>query len=123
MREAVDVALTNRESVIVDATYVSRTERDRLAHTVACYGRRHVFVECEAAEAAVRQRLAARDATSVSDARWDTYLAQRGTRDAFGEGEPVLRIDTTGALAEARAALLPRLWQWRQGRPIAADPG
>jgi aminoglycoside phosphotransferase family enzyme/predicted kinase len=122
MREAVDVALTNRESVIVDATYLSRTERDRLAHTVACYGRRHVFVECEAREDVVRRRLDARDASSVSDARWDTYLGQRRTREPFGDDEPLLRVDTGGALATARAALLPRLWQWRQGRPIAADP-
>jgi predicted kinase len=121
IREAVDVALTNRESLVVDATYLSRAERDRLAHTVACYGSRHVFVECEAREDVVRRRLDARDASSVSDARWDTYLAQRRTRDAFGEGEPVVRVETSGLPADTRAALLPRLWAWRQGRPAPSE--
>jgi hypothetical protein len=30
----------------------------------------------------------------------------------------VLRVDTTGDLADVRTALLPPLWGWRQGRPI-----
>jgi uncharacterized protein len=118
LREQVDAALTARESLILDATFLARAERDRLAHTVAGYGSRHVFVACEADDATVRRRLDARDATSVSDARWDTYVAQRRARDPFGDGEPVLRVDTGGTPSAARAALLPRLWRWRRHRTI-----
>jgi aminoglycoside phosphotransferase family enzyme/predicted kinase len=119
MRSAVETSLVARESIIVDATFLERAERDGLARVAAGYGWRHVFVACEADEATVKRRLDARDATSVSDARWETYLAQRAHADPFGSDEPVLRIDTTGALADVRATLLPPLWAWRNGRPLA----
>jgi len=112
----VERRLVARESVIVDATFLARTERDALAHAVHGYGWRHVFIECEADEPVVRRRLDARDASSVSDARFDVYVAQRRERTPFGTGEPVLRVDTGRDLAAVRAALLPRLWSWRQGR-------
>jgi len=38
--------------------------------------------------------------------------------DAFGDDEPVLRIDTTGTLADVRTMLLPPLWAWRNGRRL-----
>ena len=119
LRDAVERALGARESVIVDATFLERAERDALARVAAGFGRRHVFVACQADEATVKRRLDARDATSVSDARWDTYLGQRAHADAFGSDEAVLRIDTTGPLADVRATLLPPLWAWRNGRPLA----
>jgi predicted kinase len=119
MRAAVEASLVARESIIVDATFLEREERDALARVVAGYGRRHLFVACQADEATVKRRLDARDAASVSDARWETYLAQRAHADALGRDEPVLRIDTTGTLADVRAMLLPPLWAWRNGRPLA----
>jgi predicted kinase len=79
-----------------------------------------VFVACEADETIVRARLDARDATSESDARWNVYLVQRQERDGFASSEPVLSLDTGRALDVVREALLPRLWAWRQGRPIAS---
>jgi predicted kinase len=119
LRRDVEEALGARESVIVDATFLERAERDALARVAGGYGHRHVFVACRADEAAVKRRLDARDATSVSDARWETYLAQRAYAEPFGADEPVLRIDTTGPLADVRATVLPPLWAWRNGRPIA----
>src|SRR6185436_14827603 len=68
LRAAVEESLVARESVIVDATFLERAERDALARVVAGYGRRHVFVACRADETTVKRRLDARDATSVSDA-------------------------------------------------------
>ena len=118
LRRRVEAALVARESIAVDATFVARSERDRLARTVRGYGARHLFVECDADEATVRARLAARDASSVSDARMTEYLAQRETRDALGADEPALHLDTGGNPAAVRSALVPRLWAWRQGRPI-----
>ena len=118
LRAEVERALVDRQSLVVDATFLRRSERDHLAHAVAGYGWRHVFVECEADEAVVKRRLDSRDATSVSDARYDVYLVQRSERDPFGPEEPVLRLETGGSLDAVRAGLLPRLWHWRQGRPL-----
>lgn len=119
LREETERALVARTSIVVDATFLERDERERLARSVHGLGRRHVFIVCEADEATVRRRLDARDATSESDARWATHLAQRETADAFAAEEPVLRADTARPLDVVRADLLPRLWAWRQGRPIA----
>ena len=118
LRAEVERALGTRESIVVDATFLARRERDQLARVAEGYGRRHVFVTCEADEAVVKRRLDARDATSVSDARWDVYLGQKRQRDPYGDEEPVLRLDTTRPLEAVRADLLPRLWHWRQGRPL-----
>lgn len=120
LRREVERALEARESIVVDATFNARAERDRLAHTVAGLGRRHVFVETIADEAVVRRRLDARAATSVSDARWDVYLRQRAEREPLGADEPAVRVDTAATLETARRDLIPRLWHWRQGRPIPA---
>jgi predicted kinase len=67
-------------------------------------------------EPVVRRRLDARDAGSVSDARWPVYVRQRDAREPFGADEPVIRVDTSGTVEEALRAALPRLWAWRQGR-------
>jgi uncharacterized protein len=118
LRQETERALAVRESVIVDATFLDRAERDRLARSVGAFGWRHVFVACEADETIVRARLDARDATSESDARWNVYLAQRLERDGFASNEPVLSLDTGRGLDVVREDLLPRLWAWRQGRRI-----
>jgi hypothetical protein len=120
LRRQVERALAADDSVIADATFLTRPERDRLARSVRGYGRRWLFVECTASEAIVRVRLDARDRSSVSDARFDVYLAQRDARDAFGADEPVIVVDTSHGGA-VRADLVPRLWAWRQGRPVARD--
>jgi hypothetical protein len=122
LRHEVEGALTARESIIADATFLSRAERDRLARTARGLGSRHVFVECVADERVVRRRLEARHATSISEARFDVYVAQRRDREAFGDDEPVLRIETSGAIERVRRALIPGLWAWRQGRPIERAP-
>ena len=118
IRREVERALAARESVIVDATFIARAERDRLARSVRGYGARHLFVEGRADEAVIRRRLDTRDASAVSDARVDVYLEQRRARDAFVADEPVLAIDTSGAVETARRGLLRAVWAWRQGRPL-----
>jgi uncharacterized protein len=118
LRRAVDRSLGGRESLVVDATFIERAERERLARTVRGWGARLLFVHCVADEGVVRARLAAREAGSPSDARWDVYVRQREAADPFGADEPVLEVDTSAGALPPRG-LLPRLWAWRQGRPIA----
>ena len=60
---------------------------------------------------------------SVSDARWETYVAQRERCEPFGADEPHLVVDTGGDPATARAAALRALWRWRRERamPVSAQ--
>jgi predicted kinase len=102
--------------VIVDATFMRRADRDRLAHTARRQRREHVFVACKADEQVVRARLAAREeGGSVADARWETYVAQRAQCEPFGPDERYLVVDTGGAPTTARATALRALWRWWRG--------
>jgi hypothetical protein len=110
--------LAARTSVIADATYQREADRRGLADAASRHGAACLFLECRAPEAVVRRRLDARDAGSLSDARFDTYLAQRASAEPLRADEPHLRVDTGGALAVARAEAVRALWRWRQGRPL-----
>jgi aminoglycoside phosphotransferase family enzyme/predicted kinase len=112
-----EAELAAGRGVIADATFIRTADRRRLASAARRQRRPCVFVECRAGEAAIRGRLEARaGAPSVSDARWDTYLAQRAEREEFGADEPHVVVDTSGAPGAARAAAMRTLWRWRQGR-------
>ena len=118
-----DAALAAGRAVVADATFIRAADRRRLAAVAERRRCPIVFVECRAEEAAVRTRLEARaHAPSLSDARWDTYLAQRGEQERFGPSEPHVVVDTSGSLATARAAVIRPLWHWRQGRPLTPVP-
>ena len=107
--------------VIVDATWMRRADRDRLAAEARAHRRPLVYVECRADEVVVRERLEARDrTTSLSDARWDTYLAQRAAWEPFRDDEAHVEVDTGGTPAAARAAALRALWPRIHGRAGAA---
>ena len=111
----VQAALETGRGVIVDATFIHRTDRDRVAEAARRRGRPYVFLSCQADEAVVRARLAAREeGRSVSDARWDVYVAQCEHREPFGTDERHLVVDTGGPLASSRAAALRALWRWRR---------
>jgi hypothetical protein len=113
-----EAALAAGQGVIADATFMARAERERLAAVARRQRCPVVFVECRAEEETVRARLQARiGAGGLSDARWETYLAQRDRWDRFGASEPHLVVDTSGSPKATRAVALGRLWRWRQGRP------
>ena len=104
-REA-DALLTAGRGVIADATFVRRADRDRLAAVAARHGRALVFLESDAPESVVRARLAARPAGDLSEARAETYVAQRAAREPFGADEPHVVVPTADAIETARAAAL-----------------
>jgi aminoglycoside phosphotransferase family enzyme/predicted kinase len=119
---ATEMELAGGRGVVADATWMRRADRERLAAATRAQRRPLVFVECVAAEAAVRERLEARThASSISDARWETYVAQRAAWDPFGPDEPHLRVDTGGAAAAARAAAQRALWPWMHGHRPSGD--
>jgi aminoglycoside phosphotransferase family enzyme/predicted kinase len=117
----VEAGLEAGRGVVVDGTFLRRADRDRLARAALRQRRPHVFVECRADAAVVQARLVAREqAPSVSDARWETYLAQRVRCEPFGADEPHLVVDTGGDEEAARGAAVRALWAWRRGRTAAA---
>jgi aminoglycoside phosphotransferase family enzyme/predicted kinase len=107
-------ALARGRGVVADATFLRRAQRDRLAVAAASHHARHVFVECRAPEAAARERLTRRR-DSLSDARWETYVDQRGEYEAFGPDEPHVLLDT-GRPFEPWTALRA-LWSWYRDVP------
>ncbi len=107
-REA-DGILAEGRGVIADATFLHGADRDRLAAVATRHGTRIVFLATDAPESLVRARLAARTTDDVSEARVETYLAQRVAREPFRVDERHVTISTAGAVADARAAALAAL--------------
>ena len=92
-------------SVILDATYSARAERQKLIHLAATSGARIVFAECHAPEAVLRHRLKARDrVSSVSDARLDHFDTLKGRFEPLNEIAPELRV-TLNTTQSAEACL------------------
>ena len=112
-REA-DAALAAGRGIIADATFIRRADRDCLARVAARHGRPCVFVMAEAPAPVVREGLGARAAGDVSDARWDTYLAQRQVCEPLAADEPRIVIGTDAPMDDVRATALQRLWEWRR---------
>jgi hypothetical protein len=116
--DEVERALEAGRGVVADATFLRRADRTRLARAARRQRRACVFVACRAEEPVVRSRLAAREeGRSISDARWETYVAQRARWEPFGADEPHLVVDTGRDPAAVRAAALRALWRWRRRRP------
>ncbi len=108
--EQADRILDAGGGVVADATFIRRADRDALASVAARHGRPLLFIECDAPERVVRERLAARTG-GPSDARWPTYLQQRAERDPFAETEPRHTISTVDPLPGLVDDLLLTLWR------------
>ena len=78
MRERARRLLIDGHSVVLDATFQQREQRQRAMALARETGALAFCVETVADASVVRDRLAAReqDATTRSDARWETYLEQ-----------------------------------------------
>jgi predicted kinase len=111
-----DRLLAADRGVVVDATFLRAEHRARLAAVAHARRRPLVFIECTANEATVRERLAAREQeATLSDARWETHVAQRTEQEPFVAHESRFVVDTGAGVAAARAAALRGLWRWRWG--------
>ena len=79
--------IASGKGVILDATFIQREQRQRMARLAA---KRHVpilLIHCSVAEETIQQRLIQRVAQGldVSDGRWEIYLRQKDHFDAFDE--------------------------------------
>jgi predicted kinase len=107
--------------IVVDATFIRRTDRDALAAVAARYDRPLLFLECEAEPTTIRRRLEARG-DGPSDARWETYLRQRDERDPLVPAEPHRTVDTGRDLDDVLEETLPALWRWRAAASVRGGP-
>ncbi len=77
-RVEADICKTECNCAILDASYQSKAERQRVCQ---CLGRLHelLFIHCVAPEKVTKQRMEARgqDPDAVSDGRWEVYLEQK----------------------------------------------
>ena len=112
----VDAALAAGRTVIADATFLRRADRDAAAAVATRHGRHIVFVETVAPRATVEARLGARTPDDVSDARLDTYLAQGEDAAPWDIAEPHLVIATDAPPATVRARAVRALAAWRRAR-------
>ncbi len=98
-RERVRTHLEAGRTVVFDATHLELTQRDAARALAARSDVPAFLIWVGAPEDMVRTRLVARDVSPdrTSDARWDTYLAQRKRTDALTEHERRDFIEVDGS--------------------------
>jgi aminoglycoside phosphotransferase family enzyme/predicted kinase len=102
--------LKKGENVVLDATFQKKKYRD-MAHHLA--GKHHavlITVQCVCPDAVVQKRLQERLLKkSVSDGRWEIYLAQKSIFEPFTSEEDCLVMDTADESYEYRMDFFQRL--------------
>ncbi len=100
-------------SVILDASFARRADRERARALAQRLGARLLLIECRLDEARARERLRRREqaGTSVSDGRVALYGRQRAAFEPFDEAAPGEHrvVVTERPAAELAEALLPEL--------------
>lgn len=117
MEEALRAALADGRGVIVDATFLSRADRDRVMRIARQTALPLLFVVCRASDPVVKRRLAARP-PGPSDATWEVYVQQGRSAECLAADEPHVILETDGELASIEADALQTVWRWR----TQADP-
>lgn len=111
--------------VLVDATFLRRSQRDAFRARAAAAGVRFRTLAVEAPEAVLRERVAARRlaGTDPSDATLDVLESQLASREPLGEDERAdsVVIDTTAAV-DAAALAVRLLQDGTQRQPEAPPP-
>ena len=74
-----EAELVRGGSVVLDASYRSGKERDRVRELTNRVGREALFVLCTCPEQEMKRRMEirAKDPNAVSDGRWEVYLKQK----------------------------------------------
>lgn len=103
------VELGRGQSVVLDASYLDREERQRVVALAKRLGVPCHFIFCDCSDRVKRERLdlRARDPRAVSDGRWEIYLRQREKFQPPSELAPeqLLNIDTDQPLSVLLATL------------------
>jgi hypothetical protein len=90
------------KGAILDATFIRRAERERIARLAEKHRVPLAVVLCRASEETVRTRLARRAAEGrdLSDGRWEIYVEQKEKFEPFEEIPATLELDTEGSIEE-----------------------
>lgn len=101
-RAQADLSSSEHECVVLDGSYQSRDERDRVRSRLKDY--RQLFVYCKCPESVMKARMDKRekDPEAVSDGRWEIYLKQKQRFELPSELSPELLVivDTDKELEE-----------------------
>jgi len=106
--------LRNGRSVLLDASYQNRNERDRVRNWAGGLDTRLHFVRCICPEEEVKRRLALRgaDPKAVSDGRWEILQLQRQRFEEPTElDESLLLTISTDRPVEALMAELDKIFE------------
>lgn len=105
--------LDRGQTVILDATYTRRADRRKAQELALELGAQFLIIHCEAPEEVTRSRLSERegDPASVSDGRWEIYLAQRAAANALSTAETstATTVNTYDTLDDQVEAVLHHL--------------
>ncbi len=105
--------LVRGKSAAVDATYISRQERERLIEMARAAEADIHFIHCICDEETIKARLTQRQGQggSVSDGRWEIYLKQKEHFDDLSHlsGEELIEIDTGRSVGQAAELLEQKL--------------
>lgn len=95
-------ALGGGRSIVLDASYKNRAERERAAALAREKGARFFIIECVCDEEVVRARLTKRmGEKEVSDGGWETYEKQKHRFEQITENEGrLIRIDSARSVEE-----------------------
>lgn len=102
------VVLESGRSVVIDATFRRRADREAARDLALARGASFCFIECHTSDAVARARLAARArGPSESDGRLEIYDELVASREAVTElaAHEHLRVDTSGSVEQTLAAL------------------
>jgi uncharacterized protein len=106
----------NREEckcVVLDGSYQSRGERQRLCQAIGRHYRL-MFIYCQCPEAIMKKRMDKRlkNPRAISDGRWEIYLQQKKRFEMPTEffPEQLLTLDTDRPLSELLSLLEKNLW-------------
>lgn len=96
--------------MVLDATHIDRRERDAARELAAECAADVFLVWVNADESVIRSRLAARTPAGddMSDARWDTYLAQQRSLEPLGDDEPCVVADGGDTATNNIGAIIDR---------------
>jgi hypothetical protein len=109
MKRAADV-LKNGGNVVLDATFQKKKYRQMAHHIAMKHHSAMVIVECICPDDVVKKRLEDRvKKKSVSDGRWEIYLAQKTTFEPLTSEEGHLTMDTSNGSYEYRMDFFQQL--------------
>lgn len=102
MAEKAKEQLRKGNSVVLDASFSKKEWRDLIEEVSREENSEYLFIECEASEDTLKERLKARDKeNSISDARVQHLRDMKNDFEAFDGKEQKINIDTTQKIKDA----------------------